>query len=170
VYDVVDGMPHLRVENRTLPAGPTVVDVMANAAFYAGLVRTLAEEDRPIWSRMSFIAAEDNFHEGSREGIDAKIFWPGAGETPVTELVLRRLLPMAHEGLERWGVDTDIRDRLLGVIEQRCLTQRNGAAWQAEMFHALHDRRGDRYTTLSGMLRRYTEHMHSNEPVHTWPL
>jgi gamma-glutamyl:cysteine ligase YbdK (ATP-grasp superfamily) len=170
VYDVVGGVPHLRVENRTLPAGPTVADVMANAAFYAGLVRVLAEEDRPIWTRMSFSAAEDNLHEGSREGIEAKIFWPGAGETPVTELVLRRLLPMAHEGLERWGVDADIRDRLLGIIEQRCLTQRNGAEWQAEMFHALHDRRSDRYATLGGMLRRYIEHMHSNDPVHTWPI
>ena len=170
VYDVVDGRPHLRVENRVLPAGPTVADIMANAAFYAGVARVLAEEDRPIWTRMSFAAAEDNFHEGAREGIDARIYWPGAGEVPVTELVLRRLLPLAHEGLERWNVDADIRDRLLGVIEQRCLTQRNGAAWQAEVFHAMNGGHGDRFATLGGMLRRYQEHMHSNDPVHTWPL
>ena len=170
VYDVVAGMPHLRVENRVLPAGPTVVDIMANAAFYAGLVRVLAEDDRPIWSRMSFPAAEDNFHAGARDGIDARIFWPGVGEAPVTELVLRKLLPLAHEGLDRWGVDADIRDRLLDVIEQRCLTQRNGAAWQAEVLHAMDDGRGDRYATLAGMLRRYQEYMHTNDPVHTWPL
>ena len=71
VYDVVRGKPHLRVENRVLPAGPTVVDTLANAAFYYGLVKALAEEERPIWSRMSFSAAEENFHAGARDGIDA---------------------------------------------------------------------------------------------------
>ena len=70
VYDVVRGKPHLRVENRVLPAGPTVVDTLANAAFYYGLVRMLADEERPIWSRMSFSAAEENFHAGARDGIE----------------------------------------------------------------------------------------------------
>ena len=135
VYDVVRGKPHLRVENRVLPAGPTVVDTLANAAFYYGLVRMLAEEERPIWSQMSFSAAEENFHAGARDGIDARVFWPGLGEVPASELVLRRLLPLAHEGLDRWGSTPPDRDRLLGIIEQRCLTQRNGATWQAETFH-----------------------------------
>ena len=62
VYDVMNGRPHLRVENRVLPAGPTVVDLLANAAFYFGLVRELAEDDRPIWTQLTFSAAEDNFH------------------------------------------------------------------------------------------------------------
>ena len=97
------GRPHLRVENRVLPSGPTVVDILANAAFYYGLVRMLADEDRPIWSQMSFSAAEENFHAGARDGIDARVYWPGVGEVPVAELVLRRLLPMAYEGLDRWG-------------------------------------------------------------------
>src|SRR3954447_24927266 len=104
VYDVVRDKPHLRVENRVLPAGPTVVDTLANAAFYYGLVRMLADEERPIWSRMSFSAAEENFHAGAREGIDARVFWPGIGEVPAAELVLRRLLPMAYGGLDRWGI------------------------------------------------------------------
>ena len=98
VYDVVRGRPHLRVENRCLPAGPTVVDVLANAAFYYGLVKVLAEADRPVWSQMSFAAAEENFHNGARHGIDARIYWPGIGEVPATELVLRHLLPLAHRG------------------------------------------------------------------------
>src|SRR5215211_6372230 len=104
IYDVVRGRPHLRVENRCLPAGPTVVDVLANAALFYGLIKVLAEADRPVWSQMSFSAAEENFHQGARYGIDARIYWPGVGEVPATELVLRRLLPMAHEGLEQWGV------------------------------------------------------------------
>jgi gamma-glutamyl:cysteine ligase YbdK (ATP-grasp superfamily) len=170
VYDVVRGLPHLRVENRVLPAGPTVADILANAAFYYGLVKVLAEADRPIWTQMSFAAAEDNFHAGARDGIDANVFWPGVGEVPVTELVLRRLLPVAHEGLERWGVAAADRDRMLGIIEQRCLAHRNGAAWQAAEFHRRYDgEKLDRAEALRAMTLQYRELMHSNEPVHAWP-
>jgi hypothetical protein len=171
VYDVVRGRPHLRVENRVLPAGPTVADILANAAFYYGLIRMLVDADRPIWSQMSFLAAEENFHAGARDGIEARVYWPGVGEVPVTELVLRRLLPLAHEGLERWGIATADRDRLLGIIEQRCLNLRNGAAWQAATFHKLYDEsKLDRADALREMTVRYRELMHSNEPAHSWPL
>jgi hypothetical protein len=172
VYDVFRGRPHLRVENRVLPAGPTVVDILANAAFYYGALRVLSEEDRPAWSRMSFSAAEENFLAGARNGINAHVYWPGLGEVPATELVLRRLLPMAHEGLQRWGVAAHVRDRLLGIIEQRCITNVNGAEWQARTFHQIDesDQPLDRRDALREMLRRYVEHMHTNEPVHTWPL
>ncbi len=168
IYDVVGDRPHLRVENRCLPAGPTVVDVLANAAFYYGLVRVLAEADRPLWSQMSFSAASENFHNGARHGIEAKIYWPGIGEVAATELVLRRLLPAAHQGLQEWGVDTADSDRLLGVIEGRCLRGRNGASWQADTFHELYDEHS-RLEALREMMRRYVVHMHSNTPVHTWP-
>ena len=131
IYDVVRDQPHLRVENRVLPAGPTVIDIMANAAFYYGLIRVIADDERPVWSQMSFSAAEENFHAGARGGIDAKLYWPGLGEVPAAELVLRRLLPLAHEGLARWGLASADADRLLGIIERRCVTLRNGAAWQS---------------------------------------
>ncbi|WP_033441760.1 glutamate--cysteine ligase [Saccharothrix sp. NRRL B-16314] len=171
VYDVVRDQPHLRVENRTLPAGPTVVDMLANGAFYYGLVRMLAEEERPLWSQMSFSAAEDNFVAGARAGIDAQVYWPGLGTVPAVELVLRRLLPLAHEGLVRMKVDAAERDRLLGVIEQRCLTGMNGATWQARTFHRHYDHTAlDRPEALRRMLRAYRDLMHTNEPVHTWPV
>ncbi|MDQ1602223.1 MAG: hypothetical protein QOE01_68 [Actinomycetota bacterium] len=169
VYDVVRGKPHLRVENRCLPAGPTVSDVQANAALYYGLVKVLAEADRPVWSAMSFSAAEENFHNGARHGIDARIYWPGVGEVAATELVLRRLLPMAAEGLQEWGIDGADIDRLLGIIEGRCLTGRNGAAWQADAFHRYYEHH-DRSRALGEMMRGYVENMHSNEPVHTWAV
>ena len=106
VYDVVDGEPHLRVENRVLPAGPTVVDMLANAAFYYGLVRALADDERPVWTQMSFDAAEENFHAGARHGIDARVFWPGlrrgaggrAGAAAAAADGRTR-------GWPRWGVD-----------------------------------------------------------------
>jgi gamma-glutamyl:cysteine ligase YbdK (ATP-grasp superfamily) len=172
VYDIHRGKPHLRVENRVLPAGPTIADVMANGAFYFGLLRVLAYEDRPVWSQMSFAAAEENFDEAARRGIEAQLYWPGAGTVPVTELVLRRLLPMAYDGLRAWGVDQAVADRLLGIIERRCITHRNGAEWQAETFHRIDDRSqsADRRDALREMLRRYAELMHSNEPVADWPV
>jgi hypothetical protein len=172
VYDVFRGKPHLRVENRVLPAGPTVVDILANGAFYYGVLRALIEQDRPLWSQMSFAAAFDNFEAGARHGIDAHLYWPGLGDVPATELVLRRLLPLAHQGLAAWGVDSTISDRLLGIIEGRCTSHQNGAEWQARTFHQIDDQRQplDRRDSLREMLRRYVEHMHSNEPVHTWPV
>jgi len=169
VYDVVNGTPHLRVENRVLPAGPTVADIMANAAFYFGLVRTLAEHERPLWSQMSFSAAEENFHVAARQGIEANLYWPGLGQVPATELVLRRLLPMARSGLDAWGVAEEERDRLLGIIEQRCLVGRNGASWFIDTFHERCQDCGDRMEALRVTLNEYRAHMHSNEPVHTWP-
>ncbi len=169
VYAVVDGMPQLRLENRVLPAGPTVVDSLANAAFYCGLVRALAEAERPVWSQMSFAAAADNLAEGARLGIDAKLYWPGLGVVPVTELVLRRLLPLAAEGLRRWGVDSDDAERLLSVIEERCLRGRTGATWQAEAVRTLTDRgHADRQEALRLMTQGYIERMSTNEPVHRW--
>ncbi|MFD7658019.1 glutamate--cysteine ligase [Actinosynnema sp. NPDC059797] len=171
VYDVVRDQPHLRVENRVLAAGPTVVDTLANGAFYYGLVKALAEEERPLWSQMSFSAAEENFTAGARNGIDAQVYWPGLGTVPVAELVLRRLLPMAHEGLVRLKVEAAERDRLLGIVEQRCLTGVNGATWQARSFHRHYDHTAlDRPEALRRMLRTYRDLMHSNEPVHTWPV
>jgi hypothetical protein len=169
IYDVVDARPHLRVENRLLPSGPTVVDICANAAFYFGLVRALVAEERPLWSRMSFSAAEENFHAAARDGIEASVYWPGVGEAPVSELVLRRLLPAAHEGLAAAGVDAADRDRLLGIIERRCVTMQNGATWQAATFHRLIDSGLDRLEALQRMTVLYREHMHANVPVHDWP-
>ena len=167
VYDIASGSPHLRVENRVLAAGPTVVDTMANAAFYFGLVRSLAEAERPLWSQMSFSAAEENFHSAARAGIDATVYWPGIGQVQATELVLRRLLPLAHEGLAAWGVEEDDADRLLGIIEQRCLTGTNGASWFAARYHAQGEK-VDRADALRHTLVEYRTLMHSNEPVHEW--
>jgi gamma-glutamyl:cysteine ligase YbdK (ATP-grasp superfamily) len=170
VYAVVDGKPHLRVENRVLPAGPSVADVIANAAFYYGLVRTLAEAQRPIWTQMSFAVAAENLREAARHGLDAHLYWPGLGEVPTTEVVLRRLLPLAREGLAEWGVNPDHAQRMLGIIEQRCLTGQNGAAWQVGTAASIAQRDGvDRPEALRLMTQRYIEHMHTNEPVHTWP-
>jgi gamma-glutamyl:cysteine ligase YbdK (ATP-grasp superfamily) len=170
VYAAVDGKPHLRVENRVLPAGPSVADTMANAAFYYGLVRALAEAQRPIWTQMSFATAAENLHSAARHGLDAQLYWPGLGEAPAPELVLRRLLPLAREGLTRWGVRHADADRLLGIIEQRCLTGQTGASWQVATVEAAQGGASDRGEALRLMTQQYIEQMHTNEPVHAWPV
>ncbi|GDY30167.1 glutamate--cysteine ligase [Gandjariella thermophila] len=170
VYDTADGVPHLRVENRVLPAGPTVVDLLANAAFFYGAQRALARHERPLWTQMSFQAAEENLYAGARSGMDAQLYWPGIGWIPPDELVLRRLLPLAHDGLRDCGVSDAARERYLGVIEQRCLTRRTGATWQRRTVALLEEGGQDRPTALVNMLRRYIELMDAGEPVHTWPI
>ncbi|WP_144119861.1 glutamate--cysteine ligase [Catellatospora sichuanensis] len=170
VYDIMGGRPHLRVENRVLPAGPTVVDMLANGALYFGLVRALVEEDRPLWTQLPFSVAQDNFHAAARRGIVAPVWWPRLGEIRVTDLVLEMLLPRAAEGLDRFGVDPAHRDRLLGIIEQRCVTGQNGSTWQVATVRALEAAGATRPAALRAMVGRYAEHQRTNEPVHTWPV
>jgi hypothetical protein len=157
------------VENRVLPAGPTVVDLMANTAFFAGLVRALAEQDRPVWSQLSYRAATANFAAGVRSGIEAEVEWPGLGQVRARDLVLRKLLPLAAEGLRRWEVDSSDADRYLEIIERRCLGAVNGASWQTAAVARREAAGDDRSTALRGMLGRYRELMTAGEPVHLWP-
>jgi gamma-glutamyl:cysteine ligase YbdK (ATP-grasp superfamily) len=175
VYQVVDGVPHLRVENRVMPAGPTVADVLANAAFYYGLVRALAEAARPLWQRLPFGAAAANFDAACRHGIGAVMHWPRSRggaltEIPAVDLIRDELLPLAASGLDAWGIDPVDRDHYLGIIEERCRRRTNGAEWQAAVFHDLVDRGLDRRPALAAMTQRYQEHMLGGQPVHTWPV
>ncbi len=176
VYGIADGVPHLRVENRVLPAGPTVTDVIANVAFYYGLVRALAEEARPVWTRLPFEAAARNFDVACRHGIDARLRWPRRGrlggtvEVPAVDLVRDELLPLAAAGLDAWGVEPADRDLYLGVIEERCRRRVNGASWQAATYHRALEGGLTREAALAETTRRYCRLMHEGEPVHTWPV
>jgi hypothetical protein len=89
---------------------------------------------------------------------------------PTDELVLRKLLPMAHEGLRELGMSDAAADRYLGVIEQRCLRRRTGASWQRDTVAQLEARGASRENAVLGMFRRYVDLMHTGEPVHSWPI
>ncbi len=140
VYDIVDGVAHLRLENRVLPSGPTVLDMMANAAFFYGAQRALTSLGRPLWTRMSFKAAEDKSARRCPVRHGCAVVLAGTGLVPPDELVLRKLLPMAHEGLRELGMTDAAADRYLDVIEQRCLTRRTGASWQRDTVATLEAR------------------------------
>ena len=143
VYDVVDGLPHLRVENRVLPAGPTVVDVLANAAFYYGVVKVLAEEDRPVWTKMSLRRGQAQLRrEAPGAASTPASTGPGSARSPGDELLLRHLLPLAHEGLQRWGVSGAAVGSLPGHHRGPLQARRNGAWWQIGAVHGVRGARG----------------------------
>ncbi|MGI9017344.1 MAG: glutamate--cysteine ligase [Euzebya sp.] len=171
VYDIAGGRPHLRIENRVLPAGPTVIDCAANIALYYGLLAGLADTQSPLWPDMSFHAAEENFFAAARYGINAEMYWPGVGMVKAGELMLRHLLPLARKGLEEWSVDAADIDRYLGIIEQRALTGRNGATWQIQAHeHLLDSHEMSRAEAASELTSRYADLHEIGEPVHTWPV
>ncbi|MGZ8818612.1 MAG: hypothetical protein ACXWZR_14660 [Mycobacterium sp.] len=169
VYDVQTGRPQLRIENRVLPSGPTAVDMIANAAYYYGLLRAMVDSDPAPWEQEPFAVAERNLHCAARDGLAAQLSWRGA-DYPVDRLTHEVLLPAAAIGLDAWGVDSADRDRYLGVIEARVRCGRTGAAWQIDMVHRLQERGLERMAALHEMTRRYVEHAHTGAPVHEWPV
>ncbi|MBW3604133.1 MAG: glutamate--cysteine ligase [Actinobacteria bacterium] len=171
VYEVNRGRPHMRVENRVLPAGPSVPDIVANAAFYYGLLRGLASRDRKIWTQMSFDAARDNFFAAARDGLTAELYWPGAGaHVPVTELIVRRLLSIAEEGLRDWQVNDSDIDYYLGIIEERVLSGQNGATWQIAAWRSLRESGLDDHEAFRELVSHYHSRSFAGSPVHTWTL
>jgi gamma-glutamyl:cysteine ligase YbdK (ATP-grasp superfamily) len=172
VYEVHRGRPHMRIENRVLPAGPTVVDAVANTALYYGLLNGLASQKPGLWDAMSFEAARDNFFAAARLGLGAKLYWPKVGrEVPAGELLVKHLVPLAREGLADWGVDTEDIERYLGIIEDRVLAGQNGATWQIATWHKLiEDDDYDRPEAARELVRRYLRLSDDGDPVHTWPV
>jgi len=170
VYDPgEDG--HLRVEMRALPAGPTVVDMLANAAFLVGLTRAFAPHADRLVTQMTFGQARWNFYAAARGGLEADLLWPTDAPPsprlcPAGELVLR-LLPEARHGLLAAGVDAGEVDRLLEVIAARVGRRMTGARWQLRAL----ERQGEGLSdaALSAMFNRYADLSDSGMPVHEWP-
>lgn len=129
-YGISDnGKPHLRIENRVLPSGPTVIDEIANAMFWLGTMVGMADEVEDVRDKMSFDDASDNFGKAAKFGIDSKFTWFGDQKLNCTDLVLNELLPIARRGLQKRGIDQADIDKYLGVIEQRAILHMNGARW-----------------------------------------
>jgi hypothetical protein len=163
---------HLRIEMRALPAGPTVTDMLANAALLIGLSRWLAEQD-PSWTyALSFERAEHGFYRAAQHGLAAELAWPlghtGRLGTRTAGELVAELLPAGRDGLARAGVAAAEADRLLGVIAARVATGQTGAVWQRRTLAALEPRLG-RDRALAAMLERYLEYGAGDQPVHTWP-
>ena len=172
IYDPAGG-GHLRIEMRALPAGLTVVDMLANAAFLLGLTLTLAVDADRWVPRVAFQQAHHNFYRAAQLGLAAQLAWPLGPGGRVRTVPAAQLVPMliaaARHGLEDEGVAAEEVDQLLAVIEARAAAGRTGAAWQRQALAALEPQRG-RERGLVSMLERYLEHQRTGAPVHTWPL
>jgi hypothetical protein len=172
IYDPTDD-GHLRVELRSLPAGPSIVDMLANAAFHIGLAFALREEASWMTTALPFKYAEQNFYRAAQFGLDATLLWPSRkppSPRPVSAAGLcLELIPVARRGLALGGVEADEANALLDVIEERVRTRRTGADWQLGAL-ARHEERLGRADALRAMLADYLEAQATGEPVHTWDL
>jgi len=169
IYDPAAG-GHLRIEMRALPAGPTVTDMMANAAFLIGLTLWLAGRDQRWTYALPFERADHGFYRAAQHGLDAELSWPAGGDRvrtlPAADLVTE-LLPAAREGLVGASVDAVEADRLLAVIGARTATRQTGAAWQRTALTAA-ERGRTRQQALAVMFDCYLSLAATGQPVHTW--
>ena len=166
-FGITDGKAHLRIENRVMPAGPSTLDEIANAAFWCGLMVEMGAREEDITRRIDFDQAGANFYTAAREGIGSHFIWLDGEDISARALVLERLLPLAQAGLQRQQVaDADIT-RYLGVIEERVRTARTGARWQLSSWNSLRDRStpADRANALvAATIQRQI----SGRPVSEW--
>jgi len=158
-----DGTPHLRIEHRVVPAGPSLPDTIANAAFYFGLVHELGEQVPDASQRLSFDLARKNFYTAARHGLEADLTWFEGRAISARDLLVNELLPAARAGLKQLGVDPADRDRYLGIIERRLASGITGSRWQTGWV----DRHGPDY---QGLTRAYLRQQQSGQPVHEWSL
>jgi len=169
-YGVADGIAHLRIENRALPSGPTVLDEIANAAFFVGLMVALPQEYGEIARRLSFDDAKENFFAAARHGLNAQLRWLNGKSLSVSSLILKELLPLARAGLKQSNINSTHIDKYLGVLEERVRSGQTGAQWMLNSLASLKRHKGHEpfemraRTLTSTILARQKE----DKPVHEW--
>lgn len=162
-----NGKPHLRIENRVMPAGPTVVDATANAAFWLGAMIGMSLHYPDITREMSFDDVRDNFIKAAKFGIDSTFNWIGDRKVPAPELILKELLPLAKEGLKHRKVSSSDISKYLGIIEARAKAHKTGARWALRSYTALkHQVTNDE--AVSCLTAAMIKNQQQNQPVHTW--
>jgi hypothetical protein len=156
-----DGTPHIRIEHRVMPAGPTIADTIANAAFFYGLTQVLALENASV--DMPFAQAKDNFYQAARHGLNASVVWSGNDRQRMRSLVLNRLLPQAREGLQQLGLNQRDAEFYLDIAQQRVRSGLTGSEWQRGFI--------ERHPSdFAAMTRCYLSHQLGGRPVHEWEL
>lgn len=161
------GKPHLRIENRVLPAGPTIVDEMANAAFWLGTMIGLADEIQDIRKAVSFDDVQDNFLKSAKFGIDSSFNWIGDRKIGACDLILNELLPIAKKGLQKQHIQQEDIDRYLGIIEERAKHHMNGARWQLRAFTNLR-KQVPQDEAVSILTASIIKNQEKEIPVHLW--
>ena len=167
-YGISEGNPHLRIECRVLPSGPTVLDEVANAAFWIGLVLGTKHEYGDITERLSFDDAKYNFLTASRQGLDAGFRWVDGQSVTAPELILETLLPLARAGLEAY-VDRSEIDKYLGVIHDRVQSRGTGSDWMMRSLSEMEDR-GSRSERMTALTAAIANRQSERKPCHEWEL
>ena len=169
-YGISDnGKPHLRIENRVFPSGPTTIDEIANAAFWIGCMVGLAKEVDDIRKKVSFADVADNFIKGAQFGIDSKFNWFDDQKIPAVDLILKELLPVAHKGLKAQHVADEDINKYLGIIEERAKKHMNGARWQLRAYTKLMEQT-NRTEALTVLTASMLQHQNKNIPIHKWKM
>jgi CBS domain-containing protein len=169
-YGISDtGKPHLRIENRVIPSGPTVLDEVANAAFFFGMMSQLSRSVDDIRDHLGFADAKSNFLAAAREGLRAQQVWFDERQMTAQDLILEELLPRAREGLAEAGIDERDIDRYMGVIQKRIETRRTGARWQLASLENM-DAQGSEHERLRALTSSMIEQSETGKPVAEWEL
>jgi CBS domain-containing protein len=164
-----DGKPHLRIENRALPAGPTVLDEVANAAFWLGLMNGFGDEYPDITQLMEFDDAKSNFFATAREGMDTELTWVKGQKIAISELIKKELLPLARQGLEKNKINKEDIDRYLSIIEERNENRQNGSTWILSSFSKL-AKEASREEISIALTSALVSNQKKEIPVHQWQL
>src|ERR1041384_2933948 len=168
-YGISEGRAHLRIENRALPGGPTILDEVANAAFFTGLMSALPNEYGDVGKRMAFDDAKANFFAAARYGLGAQFTWVDGKRHIAPTLILDHLLPLAREGLRQSGVEGADIDRYLGTIEARVQVGQTGAQWMLQSLAAMGDA-GTSDMRQRKLTAAMLERQQSDDPVHRWTI
>lgn len=168
-YGITDGVPHLRIEHRVLPAGPTIVDEVANAALFFGLMVALPGEYGDITERLSFDDAKNNFTRAARYGLEARLQWVDGQGHLADQLLLEHLVPLARQGLRAQAVRSNDIDRYLGILEERVRRGQTGSQWAFSSLAGMTEerKREERYLALTASMY---ENFLAGHPVHEWQL
>lgn len=167
-YGVAKNVAHLRIENRYIPAGPSIKDEIANALFWVGVMQGMPDDCKNIWEKMDFKDARGNFIKAARTGIDSYFNWFGKGMS-AKKLALKVLIPMAKKGLEKSKVsDVDIA-YYLDIIEQRIKKNTTGSKWQIRSARKLKETISAEETNILVTYNLYKNQL-QNLPVHEWQL
>ena len=168
-YGVHNNVPHLRIENRVIPAGPTVLDEVANAAFFYGMMAGMTEQVEDIREHLTFADVKANFLAAARDGIRAQMNWFNDTHLPAKQLVLEQLLPLAREGLQEAGIDQDDIDKYLGVIRDRVSMRRTGARWALESLESMNES-GTLDQRLRCIVSSMVDQQSTGKPISQWEL
>ena len=149
---------HLRLELRVTPAGPSLIDTMANTVFYIGLIEGLKQQPK-ILTRIPFETLEKGFYQSARLGLNAEVNWCHGGLGSMQQILLNHAIPLAHQGLINLGFKHETH--YLDIIQQRVLNQQTGARWTTQFWNKYHD--------VNSLVTTYQKHARLNIPVHLWP-